>query len=97
VLKTFFTEQVFMTRQPIAIFWAIVILGLSSLANGSTLINGVAIHSEFGQESFIAALFTPELETNSSKILTSSDLDKQMQVRVLTERLSARRFKSDVD
>ena len=56
------------------------------------LINGISIHSELGQESFIGAILSDTLTTNSTELLTSNE-EKQIQVRVLANRLSARRFR----
>ena len=64
----------------------------ASLTAAAPLINGVAIHEQLGQESFIAALLTTTLSKDARDTLISRE-EKQMQVRILTENLSARRFK----
>lgn len=56
------------------------------------LLNGVATHAELGKEQFIAGLYTTT-PTNSSVSLLTSNEPKKLQVRVLTEQLSSRRFK----
>jgi len=68
------------------------IFAIAPFTNASSNINGVAVHHEFGQESFIAALFTAEITQDAAMIL-NSDQDKQMQIRVLAPRLSTRSFK----
>lgn len=63
-----------------------------SQVNADPLLNGLAIHSELGKESFIAGLSVSSLSSNSRDILIA-DEDKRIQVRVLTDRISARSFK----
>ncbi len=75
---------------PLAILF--LFLSFSQQGSASSIINGLAIHSELGQESFIAGLFTSTPSTDALEILLS-DTDKQIQVRVIAKRLSARRFK----
>lgn len=69
----------------------ILLLG-ARVAGAANFINGMSVHSELGQESFIGALFTTNLSNNNKEILFSQE-EKQLQVRVLAPRLSARRFK----
>jgi len=66
------------------------LLPISAQAN--TSLNGIAVHSELGQDSFIGALYTSTPSTNSREILISQQ-PKQIQVRILADRISARRFK----
>jgi len=66
------------------------LLPISAQAN--TSLNGIAVHSELGQDSFIGALYTSTPSTNSRDILISQQ-PKQIQVRILADRISARRFK----
>lgn len=69
-----------------------LILLLSQFTQAVPLINGVSIHSELGQESFIGALFTETLSDNARGILVAQE-EKQLQVRILANRISSRRFK----
>ncbi len=69
---------------------ALILISLS--ASAKTLINGISVHSELGQESFIGALFTTNLSSDSKGILLAQE-EKQLQVRILAKRISARRFK----
>lgn len=55
-------------------------------------LNGVATHSELGEELFIAGLYTSTPSTDKGAILTAQE-EKQIQVRVTTDKLSSRRFK----
>lgn len=56
------------------------------------LLNGVATHSELGTEQFIAGLYTSTLSDSNSVILSSQE-EKRIEVRVLADQLSSRRFK----
>lgn len=56
------------------------------------LLNGLATHSELGNEQFIAGLYTTTLTKSARDILIAKE-EKQMQVRVLASNLSSRRFK----
>lgn len=56
------------------------------------LLNGVATHSELGNEQFIAGLYTSSLSNTANSILLAQE-DKRLQVRVLADRLSSRRFR----
>jgi protein TonB len=61
-------------------------------AQAAPLQNGISVHSELGKEQFIAALFATTLSESSSNILIAQE-EKQIQVRILADRLSSRRFK----
>jgi len=72
---------------------AAVTLALASWqATAAPLLNGVAVHTELGDEQFIAGLYVDSPSDSASKIL-SADENKRIQVRVLAEDLSSRRFK----
>ena len=61
-------------------------------ATAAPLLNGVAVHSELGNEQFIAGLYADSPSSNAGQLL-SADENKRIQVRVLAEDLSSRRFK----
>ncbi|WP_096086415.1 TonB family protein [Agaribacterium haliotis] len=69
-----------------------VLLILSPLTHADTQMNGIAIHSELGRESFIGALYATNLTKDGRTLLTAQE-EKEIQVRVLADRLSSRRFK----
>ncbi len=69
-----------------------ILSSIANLASANPLINGISVHSELGQESFIGALLTTTLSTDARDILIAQE-EKQIQVRVLAERISSRRFK----
>jgi len=74
------------------VFLVLLFIVSINQAHSATLINGIARHSELGQESFIGALFTSS-PSDSARDIILSDEEKELQVRVLTKRLSARRFR----
>lgn len=65
---------------------------LSLGVQAEPLLNGVATHAELGQEQFIAGLYSSTLSSKANVILTSPE-EKAIEVRVLADRLSTRRFK----
>ncbi len=67
-------------------------LALALPAAAEPLLNGVATHSELGTEQFIAGLYTSTLSDSNSMILSSQE-EKRIEVRVLADQLSTRRFK----
>jgi protein TonB len=83
-----------LTSTRFATFFAVAVtLALSSWqATAAPLLNGVAVHTELGEEQFIAGLYVDSPSTSASQIL-SADENKRVQVRVLAEGLSSRRFK----
>ncbi len=70
-----------------------VALTLTSLhVSSAPLLNGVAVHTELGKEQFIAGLYSDSLSTEAGPLL-SADENKRIQVRVLADHLSSRRFR----
>ncbi|BFM17695.1 hypothetical protein R50073_38780 [Maricurvus nonylphenolicus] len=55
------------------------------------LINGIASHSEFNKERFIAALYSETLSSDANAIIQASEA-KRLELRITTRRLSARRL-----
>ena len=70
-------------------------LALCSSSNllADALLNGLAIHKEFGKEMFIGALYTDQLTREASELLAGGD-DKRLELRVTSKRLSSRRLNS---
>lgn len=95
-LDTFGTDMKKMNKlrhQPTnALFMGLTLLFCTSIVEAAPLLNGVATHSELGTEQFIGGLYTSTLSTSNSNILSAQE-DKRLQVRVLTDQLSSRRFK----
>lgn len=55
------------------------------------LINGIASHSEFNKERFIAALYSETLSSDANTIIQANE-DKRLELRITARRLSARRL-----
>lgn len=62
------------------------------VASADSSLNGVAVQTELGKDLFVAGLFTTKLTDDPRQLLLSSE-KKRMEVRVLPNRLSSRRFK----
>lgn len=76
-----------------AIVSATVLFAVASWpAAAAPLLNGVAVHTELGKEQFIAGLYA-DSPTDDAATLLSSNQNKRIQVRVLADALSSRRFK----
>lgn len=69
-----------------------LILLCTTKTHAEISLNGVATHSELGEELFIAGLYTSTPSTDKGAILVAQE-EKQIQVRVTTDKLSSRRFK----
>lgn len=65
---------------------------LSSHSHANLPLNGVATLSELGQEKYIAGLYSTDLSSSAQQLLTSKK-PQVMEIRILTESISARRFK----
>lgn len=70
----------------------LAMLTFVSPAFAAPLLNGVAMYSELGSEKFMAGLYSTALSGSANDIL-ASDSEKRIEVRVVDERLSTRRFK----
>ena len=71
---------------------SLITLLFSAHTHSEPMLNGIASHSELGKEQFIGGLYSSTL-TNESKQLLLADEEKRIEVRVLAERFSSRRFK----
>ena len=61
-------------------------------SHAEPLLNGLAVHSELGKEQFIAGLYSSTL-SESAKTILLDNAEKRVQVRIVADRLSSRRFK----
>ena len=64
----------------------------SVTASANSTLNGIAVHTELGKEKFLSALYLPNLTSSAEDIFAQSGPQK-MEIRVLDEQLSSRRFK----
>lgn len=79
------------TRHTIRLSFALILL-ISHTAFAQLSLNGIATHNELGKDKFIAALYLPE-PTNSAETIFSQNGPQKMEIRVLDDQLSSRRFK----
>ena len=70
----------------------VILLGFASHTHAETTLNGLATHTEFGKPQFIGALYLDQSTTSTSEILNSQQ-DKKIVVKVVAEKISARRFR----
>ncbi len=73
--------------------WILILFAFcGAQSTADPLLNGVATHAELGKDQFIAGLFVSTLSSVPNAILASQE-EKRLQVRVLAEQLSSRRFR----
>ena len=65
---------------------------LSLVTLAEPLLNGLAVHNEFGRQQFIGAFYADTLSDNYRDAILA-DENKRLEVRVLAERISSRGFK----
>lgn len=80
------------TRFGTVLLTAVALTLASWQLTAAPLLNGVAVHTELGKEQFIAGLYSDSLSKEAMPLLTE-DVNKRIQVRVLADELSSRRFK----
>jgi protein TonB len=80
------------SRLGATLFSALALAFMSWQAAAAPLLNGVAVHTELGKEQFIAGLYSDTVSQDAQSLLTA-DVNKRIQVRVLADQLSSRRFK----
>lgn len=68
-----------------------LLLAFTMPAWAEPLINGIATHSEFNKERFIAALYSETLSKDANTIIQASEA-KRLELRITARRLSARRL-----
>lgn len=65
----------------------------SANLSAAPLLNGLAPHTELGQDQFLAALYVDSPSTSPSTLLSANE-HKRMELRITARRLSTRRFNS---
>ncbi|HEY7773928.1 MAG TPA: TonB family protein [Marinagarivorans sp.] len=65
---------------------------LSHHAIAAMNLNGIASHTEFGNEQYMAALYVEDLSADARQILLSNQR-KRMEIKVVADRLFSRKFK----
>lgn len=75
------------------LLWIAALLSLFALpASSQSLLNGMSVHQELGQDQFIGALYTNTL-TDSASTLMAADMPMRMEMKITSDTgLTARRF-----
>ncbi|MEJ2419648.1 MAG: TonB family protein [Exilibacterium sp.] len=76
---------------PLVLCLFLSFFGVFALADPT--LNGLAVHQELGKERFIAALYAEHTTSNPATLLNSTE-KRRMELRVTTNRYSARRMSS---
>lgn len=71
---------------------ALTCLFVCHKATAALDLNGIAAHSEFGKDQYMAALYLEDLSADSKQVLLSNQR-KRMEIKVVADRLFARKFK----
>ena len=71
---------------------ALACLFVCHKASAALDLNGIASHSEFGKDQYMAALYLEDLSADAKQILLSNQR-KRMEIKVVADRLFSRKFK----
>lgn len=71
---------------------AVACLFVCHKASAALDLNGIASHSEFGKDQYMAALYLEDLSADAKQILLSNQR-KRMEIKVVADRLFSRKFK----
>lgn len=69
----------------------LLVLLYSCTTKAELLLNGIATHSRFEQEQFLAAIYTTDLTSDESDLLESDDA-RALEVRIIDQQIFPRRF-----
>lgn len=69
----------------------LLLLLYGSHSHAELLLNGVATHTRFGQEQFLAAVYAETLTSDESALMQSTDA-KALEVRIIDQQIFPRRF-----
>ena len=90
--KPFGVEALCLTKATLKTTLIAVAIIFCGATHAAPLLNGVAMYSELGSEKFMAGLYSSELTRSANQVL-GDQVEKRIEVRVVDERLSTRRFK----
>lgn len=80
-------------KQPLSIALGLLLWMFGSITSyAATSLNGVSLHTELQQEQFMAGLYLTTPSESAKQILVINE-EKELQVRVLTDRIKSRKFK----
>jgi TonB family protein len=72
---------------------ALLIFATALTANAAPLLNGLALEQQFNKDLYIAAVYSERLSDSASALLDNGT-PRKLEVRIVADRLSARRFRN---
>ncbi|WP_428818986.1 TonB family protein [Microbulbifer sp. MCCC 1A16149] len=72
---------------------ALLLFATALTANAAPLLNGLALEQQFNKDRYIAAVYSERLSGDANALL-DNNMPRSLQVRVIADRLSARRFRN---
>ncbi|SEA37552.1 TonB family protein [Microbulbifer marinus] len=79
--------------KPIKFVIALLVFATALSAQAEPLLNGLALEQQFNKDRYIAALYSDTLGSSAS-VLLDNNTTRRLEVRVVAESLSARRFRN---
>ena len=72
---------------------ALLLFATALTAKAAPLLNGLALEQQFNKDRYIAAVYSERLSSDANQLLDNS-VPRSLQVRIIADRLSARRFRN---
>lgn len=79
--------------KPIKLVTAFLVFAAALSAQAAPLLNGLALEQQFNKDRYIAAVYSENLTGNASALL-DNNTPRRLEVRVVADSLSARRFRN---
>ncbi|GAB2521031.1 TonB family protein [Microbulbifer agarilyticus] len=72
---------------------ALLLFASALTANAASLLNGLALEQQFNKDRYFVAVYSDQLADNTS-VLLDNNVSRSLQIRVIEDRLSARRLRN---
>nr|WP_010132678.1 TonB family protein [Microbulbifer agarilyticus] len=72
---------------------SLLLFAAAVTANAASLLNGLALEQQFNKDRYFVAVYSDQLADNASALL-DSNVSRSLQIRVIADRLSARRLRN---
>ncbi|AQQ69600.1 energy transducer TonB [Microbulbifer agarilyticus] len=72
---------------------ALLLFASAVTANAASLLNGLALEQQFNKDRYFVAVYSDQLADNTSALL-DNNVSRSLQIRVIEDRLSARRLRN---
>ncbi|WP_237066755.1 TonB family protein [Microbulbifer guangxiensis] len=79
--------------KPIKILIALMVFATAMTAQAAPLLNGLALEQQFNKDRYIAAVYSDTL-ADSASVLLDNNTTRKLEVRIIADGLSARRFRN---